>query len=73
MSKVRKTFKTKDGKTVSFLSTGKKKRKNPSRPLNSWQQYVQDNMARVINEYDVEAPEAMRILSDQYKYGEKDV
>ena len=70
MAQVRKTFTTKDGKKVSFLSSGKKKRKNPNRKLNAWQQYVQDNMSRIIEEYDISAPEAMRVLSDEFKYGE---
>ena len=70
MAKKKVSFTTADGKRVSFISSGKKKRKNPRRKLNSWQKYVKDNMSSVIAEYDVEATEAMGILADEYKYGE---
>jgi len=70
MSKKKVSFTTSYGQQISFISSGKKKRKNPRRKLNPWQKYVQDNMSRVIDEYNVEATEAMRILADEFHYGE---
>lgn len=66
MAKKRVSFVTKDGERVSFMSSGKKKRKNPRRKLNTWQKYVKKNLRRVMDDYDVEATEAMQIVADEF-------
>lgn len=67
MAKKKVSFVTADGERVSFMSSGKKKkRKNPKRKLTPWNKYVKNNMGRCMDEYDCDAPTAMQIMAEEF-------